>query len=47
MTWIPTIMVTITGTTTDHTLAKESDMGDMGSDMYSDKNIENYRNSNN
>ena len=30
-------------TTTGHTPAKESDMGD----MYSDKKIDNYRNNNN
>ena len=47
MTWIPTIIVTITGTTTDHTLAKESDMGDMDSDKYNDKKSDNYRNNNN
>ena len=34
-------------TTTDHTLAKESDMGDMDCDKYSDKKIDNYRNNNN
>ena len=32
---------------TDYTLAKESDMGDMDSDKYSDKKIDIYRNNNN
>ena len=36
-----------TGTTTDHNLAKESDMGDMDTDKYSDKSIDNYRKDNN
>ena len=34
-------------TTTDHTPAEESDIGDMDSDKYSDKKIDNYRNNNN